>query len=280
VSDTNTCAVIMCDRPAADGTACSHCVTMLQNEVLGEVGWILAELDIAIAKQARFANQGDKVVQRGKVQPLIFDIAASDARELLVAQLASWCSDLAEVNDLTPPRFQPLVMAMWLADHGEEVRMHPAAGDLIGELCQARATAVYVIDRPAERQYVGECEGELNSIRCGEALFIRDGDSFAWCRVCGSEWDAQAMRSYTESRATEDLESRIMTATQAAQTIVALGVYDGDVFQLRDRIRKWGERGRLASPISLPTPAGRRRPGYNVGAIMRLLHETETRRSA
>ena len=79
-----------------------------------------------------------------------------------------------------------------------------------------------------------------------------------------------------------------MTATQAAETLVAYGIgSEGNPIRLRDRIRKWAEvprnperRALLVKRLDLPTPGQRKRPGYRLGDIIEIVNRKETRRAA
>jgi len=72
-----------------------------------------------------------------------------------------------------------------------------------------------------------------------------------------------------------------MTATQAAETIVAYGLgRERNPVKLRDRIRKWGATPLLVSPMDLPTPGQRRRPGYRLGDVLALVERTDQLRHA
>lgn len=294
---SNPCPVIMCDEDAGDGIICRQCLHQLE-KTLAEVPWLLDELDTAIKKESRFAAS-DKITRKGNHQPLPFDVSASDARAELTARLTLWASDVAHRQSVTTgAALSPTWAAAWLVRNIEHVRTFVAAEDLVEELSAARATAVYVIDRPMERRYLGECgyqhtdEDGTTYEPCGATLWGRDGDDEVTCKVCGTMHSAAILEQKIQREAANGLEDRIYTATEAAEVIVALRLSGQDnAPKLVDRIRKWAEqprdqdkRPRLTRKIDL-MKHGHKRPGYRLGDIIQLVNETastgqKTRRSA
>lgn len=285
---SRTCESIMCDKPSGDGILCRDCLKILER-VLAEVPWLLRELDIAEAKESKFSPSGDKVTTIGGSMPMPIDISAVDARRNLAERLALWASDLSRSKRVTAlAAFAPTHASAWLMRHLERIRVFDAAGDLLEEICAARATAVYVIDRPAERRYLGECgatfpipelDGEMSE-PCTETLWGRQGDTLAHCKSCGAEWLMEPRLERIQSEALTGMNDRIMTATQAAETLVAFGIAtDTTATSLRDRITKWAERKQLTKRIDLPLPAERSRPGYRLGDIIALVLEAAERKA-
>lgn len=273
------CEGLTCDKPSGDGIICRACLRMLE-KVLAEVPWLLHELDVAEAKESKFAANGDKVTTIGGHLPMPIDVSAVDARVNLHDKLALWASDLSRSRKVGAiGALSSTSASAWLMRHLEAVRVFEAAGDLLEELCSARATAVYVIDRPAERRYLGECgfswlpEGHMvPTDPCTEPLWGRNGDTEAHCKVCGAEWLMEPRLERIQAQAMENMPDRIMTATQAAETLVAYGVADDvTAVVLTDRIRKWADRSQLHKRIDLPTPGQRSRPGYRLGDIITLV---------
>ena len=295
MSETNeaTCTVIMCDRPNGGGIICRVCLGKLE-KVLAETRWLLNELDIAITKQTRFNTSGGKVITKGQAEPLIINLQASDVKADLSRKLALWASDVSQSKTHTAlAALSPIVAAAWLLAHLEDVRVFVAAADLTEEICHARAAALYVVDRPAERRYLGECgyvyDTDTNDgYTCTETLWGKDSEPWAVCKVCGAEWEMGQRLSAIRERAITGMEDRIMTATQAAETLVAYGIGSEDnATRLRDRIRKWAEvprnpdrRAILIKRLDLPTPGQRKRPGYRLGDIIDIVNRAEARRAA
>jgi hypothetical protein len=272
----NECA---CGRPAGDGAICRRCLDNLEHD-LAEMPWLVTELDIAIAKQSRFVSSAGKVTMKGGHAPLIVNLDAADARAKLVSVLALWGKILGCRSPLVPDR-----AATYMLSQLERIRVHPSAAELVDEIGSARATALYVIDRPPERRYLGECGATYKTgvgeeeVTCTETLWGKHGDALVKCRACGAEWVLESRIERIKEQALTGLEDRVMTATQAAQTIVAYGIgREKNPVKLRDRIRKWATTPLLKSPMDLSTPGQRRRPGYRLGDVLELVERTDTLR--
>ncbi len=287
-----TCEAMMCDKPSGDGILCRDCLKTLER-VLAEIPWLLRELDIAEAKESKFSPSGDKVTTIGGSVPMPIDLSAVDARKDLHDKLTLWTADLSRSASITAlAHHTPTNASAWLLRHIERIRTFDAASDLMEELCACRATAKYVIDRPAERRYLGECGAEFTDEAgelgppCTETLWGRQGDTFAHCKTCGSEWLMEPRLERIQSEAMNGMNDRIMTATQAAETLVAFGVAaDTTATRLRDQITKWADRSQLVKRIDLPLPGERSRPGYRLGDVIALVMDAaerkkKTRRSA
>lgn len=290
--EATICAVIMCGKPAGDGIICRGCLGKLE-KMLAEVPWLIDQLDLAITKQVRFVASGGKVSVKGQSAPLMLNLQASDLRADLAIKLASWTSDMARSKSITAVAVHnPTLAAAWLLRHLEDVRVFIAAGDLVEEISAARAAAMYVVDRPAEKRYLGECGFEFDrdgeKIRCTETLWGFDRDSETVCRTCGAEWSTGERIVAIRDRAVTGMNDRIMTAGQAAETMVAYGIGTEDnATKLRDRIRKWAEqpknplkRPMLVKRLDLPIPGQRSRPGYRLGDIIDIVNRIEARRAA
>lgn len=287
------CEGLMCDKPSGDGILCRDCLKVLER-VLAEVPWLLRELDVAEAKESKFSPSGDKVTTIGGSLPMPIDLSAVDARNDMRDKLVLWVADLSRSKHVAAlVYYSPITASAWLLRHLERIRVFDAAGDLMEEICACRAAARYVIDRPAERRYLGECgatmpipelDGELSE-PCTETLWGRQGDTFAYCKLCGAEWLMEPRLERIQDEAMNGMNDRIMTATQAAETLVAFGVASSTTpTRLRDQITKWAERKQLTKRIDLPA-AGKHRPGYRLGDIIDLVLELndrkdKTRRSA
>lgn len=283
------CVVIACGKPAGDGFVCRPCLGKLER-MLAEVPALFSELDIAIAKESRFAASGDKVTQKGGFKPVPFDVTAADAKSDLESKLSLWAADLAAsvgargVGERAG--LLPAWAAWWLLAQVERIRTFAAADDLTDELFSARATAVYCIDRPMERRYLGECayqhvdEDGTTYEPCGATLWGRDGEDELTCKDCGTFYLAAILEQKITDMASKGLEDRIYTATEAAEVICALRLGEDNAPRLVDRIGKWSQRGRLTRKIDLEKN-GHKRPGYRLGDILKLVndaHESDTKR--
>lgn len=292
----NVCTVETCDHPAGDGFVCRGCISTLE-QVLAETPWLVDDLNLVITKQVRYTSGGGRTSGSAEV-PLPFNLRASDVLSDLVLKLASWCALLAEENPhWAMPNGHPRHTSAWLLCRLETIRCHEAGNELVEEVCRARAAAMFTIDRPQERQFLGECGAEYGSdapgsletdawghsgYRCQRPLFGRSGEHTAACEDCGAEWEVAVRRRWVESRALEGLADRLFTATEAASVLAAYGHTD-DEGRLADRIRKWATPrkrhdgadapARLTARAHVKRADQRRRPAYRLGDIQKLADE-------
>jgi hypothetical protein len=99
----------------------------------------------------------------------------------------------------------------------------------------------------------------------GRALRLVDSGTIT-CPACGTEHDVASRRDFLLAEA-KDYQ---VTATEAAQALLAWTDYDGTETKLVDRIRKWRDRGHL-EVRDVTSLSGRDRHLYRLGDIQVLL---------
>lgn len=222
-----TCAVSTCDRPADGGTVCRPCITILE-QVLAETDWLVDELTTTVIRQQAYRTDGDG--SRGTERPLPFHLKAADVLRDLHGVLGSWARMLSEERpEWLLPADNPKAIASWLLCRKETIRHHVAGGDLVEEVSQHRAAALWVIDRPAERVYAGPCE-------CGADLYAKPGKPEATCQRCEGTYSVEAMQEWMRSQVSE----RLVTAREAAGLLSRFG-YETQ----QKTIDKWWERKKV-----------------------------------
>lgn len=279
------CEGLMCDKPSGDGIICRECHGKMRR-LLAEIPALFDELDTAMRKEAKFAPQGDKISNRNTHPPMPLDVTAMEARDVLESKLTLWADDLARDSEVSHrAALSPLWASSWLLANAERIRTFEPAGDMWDELSSARATAVYVIDRPMERRYLGEChyehvdeDGTTYPV-CGSTLWGREGEDELTCKDCGTWYLVGILEQKIGNAATKDREDRIYTATEAAEVIVALRLGQDDAAKIVNKISQWALRKRLTRKIDLEKN-GHKRPGYRLGDILDLLGESKADRKA
>lgn len=275
------CQASRCGKPAGDGFVCRDCLRALEKS-LAQTRWVLIELQTTITKQSRFADGGGRVTIKGQAEPMPFNVWAAGVRADYTDILASWVDDLSRRKVIGAiASLSPLSAAAWLMRHLESVRTFEAAGDLVEELCAAYAACRYAIDRPRERLYLGECgwTEPASGAVCTAQLWGIDGDTEAVCTDCGSEYLLDARREQVRTVAAIDLRSRIMSAKQAAEVICAYGIgAEPNPERVHERIRQWAARQRLVERATLRV-YGHDRPGYAMGDVIDLVHESDRRQA-
>jgi len=274
------CAASNCDHPSGDGFICGDTLRELE-QYLAETPWLVFELENAMTKRTRFAEQ-DTIAAKGAEQPLILNPEAMAAIASLAHTLLSWQANLADSLG-QPVRYpKPAQSTAWLMSNLQAVRTFIAAGDMYDEVRSAFRFGRNLIDRPTERRYLGDCRSDLNDVYCPEPLWGRDNEATATCRACGTVYDQPARLILIREQAVTGLNDRIMTASEAAGVLVAYNLTDGaDEIRMTDRIRKWAaqpkdpsKHPKLEKRTDLRMVGERSRPGYKFGDIVAILNRT------
>lgn len=221
------CPVDGCSRPAhPDWTICGVCAFDTE-KALGDVPALAEQLDISLARQG--AN-GARNGSRSSEKPLPFDLKASEALYLLRNTLVGWVRDLAG-NEGLHARWYPddtlPAMSAWLLMRRMRLIAHPAADQAVGEILFAVGQCWRVVDRAAERVYVGRCGGEEG--RCDEELYVRAGRDRITCRSCSAVVEVESRREQMRAM----LDEMLLTPAQ----IAGFAVYFGEAMD-RERVRK------------------------------------------
>jgi hypothetical protein len=149
-----TCAT-GCGRPTRDTLAlCNGCLWALECD-LGDVAWLDEQLELVLS---RLAVLGEHNGGRSAETPMPVHPGALKARSDLRAALVGWVRDMADGTTHWPADTLP-AMAGWLLKRIDRIAVHPAAGDIHGEIVGAVRFAARVIDLPANRTTfpVGPC---------------------------------------------------------------------------------------------------------------------------
>ncbi|MEV4158996.1 hypothetical protein [Nonomuraea dietziae] len=162
-------------------------------------------------------------------------------------------------------------MADWLARRVELLRHHSAGAEAVDELLEAVRQAEPVVDRPAERNFLGICSARLeNGGECDSELYAPPGSSTASCRQCQTQHSVWERRQVLLTEAEEVLG----TAVEISRAVTQLGQE-----VTPERVRQWAHRGRLAVADYLDERYGeglRTRPLYRLGDVLDLLGGTVT----
>lgn len=260
---TATCPV--CDAPQDEGLLCHACCTALERE-LAAVPGIVADLDIALSRQARIGGGGKGGLARERMPINLGALAAIDD---LTNTLTTWARDVGEGHGWDwRSRLSAAEMATnVLLGRIPEIRRHRAVAELHDEIIDAVRQARRAIDRPAEQQFLGTCyvpDPEHEDQPCDADLYARAGASSATCKVCGITHDVAERRAWLLQQAAELL----CTVREAAR-------YLGEVGHIRvteASIRGYLHRKRLAY-----------RPGTStirLGDLLTVVVDESERRSA
>jgi hypothetical protein len=263
---TNT--ICRCGKPAHDAFVCEQCTDDLAR-ALGDVPWLSEELDVTIAHQQGIDYRrlgGATGGQKPSERPSPVTWSAADARTHLKALLVSWalfCAD-ERVRNSSPhiglPEDNLPALSRWLMWRVNGLALLEIGAEAVDELTSAVAHCHRLIDRPADRQYLGTCDLCVDG-----RLYARAHSTWARCDSCDASVDADTVRK----RLLVELDDRLCTAAEIAHLSTYLGLKAGRD-QVRKRINQWHTRGQLAKAHSFSTEAT-----FRFGTVYELLVRAE-----
>jgi hypothetical protein len=230
-----------CGRPTRDAAyVCDDCGDELAR-ALGDVPWLDEELEVTISRQKGVDYRrvgGGKGSQKAAERPLPPAWGASEARTHLKALLVSWALFCASegIRSSDPRSEMPddtlSALSRWMIWRVDGLALHDIGPDAVEEITSAVAHCHRLIDRPADRQYLGTCP----TCQSGR-LFTRSASTWATCEECDTGHDAAEIRT----KLLRDLDDRLCTAAEIAHLSTYLGL-KADREQVRKRINQWATR--------------------------------------
>lgn len=221
---------------------------------------LATDLDVAITKEARFTRP-DGHSTHGEA-PLAFNATASDARQHLTAVLGTWAAHTANALHEPHPAYTLYGLAEYLETKLDWIATHPAGADCFDQIDRAISHARRIVDRPADRTYAGPCQ----VTDCTGELFAHDGNPIAYCTTCRT----QASLGERRDDLLDQAHDLLLTAPDTARLLRSLGEHADE-----KTIRKWAERGRLATHNDATG-----RTLYRVGDVLVLTAQNPTRQKA
>lgn len=252
-----------CTRPLVDGFVCVWCAGQMARQ-LRDLPALAVDLDVMLARQTRMGDRGGS---RSADQPVPFDPRASEVAADLRGLLVSWSRMIAEERGVgTLPTDTVAGLASWLRDHVEWLRHHTAGHEAVAEVDDVVRRARRLIDRPADRQYVGVCDGQgatsapLDDEPCGYEVFAKPRAAATAC-VCGYAYDVEARRRQMLA----SLEDHLGNSTYVAMVATGLGVKVA-----ASTVRMWVKRHKLQprTYTKPDDPAAKPKPLYRVGDVV------------
>lgn len=262
---TATCPV--CDAPQDAGLLCHTCTTRLERD-LGDVAAIVADLDVSMSKQARIGAGGSGGLARER-SPM--NVGAMEAGDNLANVLTTWARDVRPYTVLGNEAMKPAYVASRiLLANVDLVRRHPAVNELVDEIHDAVAQARRVVDRPADRIYLGQCyvetEGPDGMVTCYAELWASPGASEVRCKVCGMTHPVTERRVWLMEKAADMLVSAKDASSYLGEV--------GGINVTQASIRGYVHRGKLA--YRAPVDAKR----FRLGDLLTVLVDESERKGA
>lgn len=250
---------VICERPV-DGVAygCQTCANRARTNLA-----TTADLAVAARAVAAGLTRRGPSVGGGGGGRLPINLAATDRLDKAQNAITTWARHVsAERGQPIPVGRDPLATAAdWLAGHVEWLRHRREVDEAYGDISAAARVITGLIDGPGDRRWLGQCGATTDDGEpCRTDLHARDGAATAKCRTCGASVDVARRRA--------ELGQLVRGYAYTASEIAAAYPH-----VKATRIRKWAERGRIASCGDYDG-----RPVYDLGEVLeRAARETARR---
>lgn len=273
-TEATICTVTQCGKPSDGWFVCKSCGEEMA-EALGNIAWLMEQLDLSVTGQVRYGTPNGG---RSTEIPLPVNMFASDVQHYLVNEITTTVRMIAEDNSWEEPEGSVIEAAAWLAHRVSAVRLHAAGGDMVDNLLDLAEKATKAVDKPAQRQYLGNCEDEarLDADRemiCTGAIYQQPGEAFAECDRCRASYLADAIRE----RLLKNLDDRLCTAAEIARLSTFLGL-NANREQVRNKVNVWAKRNRIERAGSVTDEDKASAPSYRFGIVWRLLVQEDSTR--
>jgi hypothetical protein len=262
------CGAPDCTRPTTIGVLCNDCHNELTHHI-DNLPWALEQLQNAATNQTRFTTGGGA---KSTETPLMFNPFASGALASLIATVQIWQGRLADHTGQPIRHPNPIKAAKWMGQNISSARTYINAGQMLDALTHAHEHVEKVINKPPQRQYLGDCADVDNSGHtCPGRMFAYPNEAEARCDTCTKEIDAATRRLELLRK----MDDKIMSAAEIARIATYMGLTI-DRVQVRKRINKWHSRHRI-TPINHDAD----NPTFRFLEVRLLLEQDEeTRQSA
>jgi hypothetical protein len=192
---------------------CWDCLDGLR-DVIKAVPWLIAELDVNIAKQSKrgkLSSGGSGSTSIHGAAPV--DQTAMDVKGELKSALISTAAAVARITRDHPAIGSTMEQVCdWLADKSDWLALNPTLAGLHPKLLREYRKACSTIDIPADSMTVGKCGAQTaccwpplecgalydahycGDMWCERELVVRPGQRTVKCGDCGTIWDVHQRR--------------------------------------------------------------------------------------
>jgi hypothetical protein len=254
-----------------DQYVCRACTGRLRG-LLTDLPGLMADLDIALTQQARFSA---RVGSRATEARLPIGLPASDAAFVARTTILANVEWITAVRGHGIPQTWAMI-ATYLVEATPWLSRHPDGPQVVDELTAAVVNARRVIDRPADRTYLGRCGALVEiditayadpapvavAVDCPHELYAPVDRPDIDCPRCGTAWNVRARQDTLLAQ----LREHVLPAVDVARAVDGLGTPITP-----EVIRQWKRRGVLtpaADEQGRPRADERGRPLYRVGDVL------------
>lgn len=240
MSESDVCTVRGCSIPSDGYFVCQSCATDMVNALIEMHDWMLDDLQSVVTRQTRYVLSGGGAHGKANEMPLMFDARASEVSDEITNEIGTSARLLAESNNWPEEYNNIREAAMWLEKRPIAIRLHEGGGQIAGGVIWCKDRIEAVLDRPAPRQFLGDCTHAVEGHPCPGAIYGRPANPFARCDTCGETYDAAGLRK----KLLAELDDRLASAGEIARLSTYLGLTD-DREKVRKRINQWHKRGQV-----------------------------------
>jgi Lon protease-like protein len=276
-----TCSVEGCEIPTQD-YLCTGCMTELAtmfrelasstNDRGEQRPGLLADLDDTVFRLDNVRAPSTGPSGKGDEQPLLIREDASDLKHEVRNIISTWSRLFAETHShLTPTYTTHEQAAEWMAEFPLLLAMHPAAGEMFGEIRDASRRIRRMIDQAPERVFLGTCGVVIEGEECKDGVYAIGNRSTGRCRTCGAEFSTDERREWMST----ELEDQLAIPAQLTTLVSSVGAEIGSA-----TIRQWVRRGKLRQALDEdgePTVDDNGRAMYRLGDVLDIVQKRNQR---
>jgi len=260
------------DRRSGDGLLCQgagSCTERLER-ALGEVTALVDAAMVTYTRRARLGSGGG----RRDETPLPYDPRVTQLLRELEAAVDAIVNRFWMPSDAWRAERTVGQRALFTCSHVLLLRRFVDDAQLAwyDQLLDRSERLWQLVDRPTHRMFIGTCTcgvaQEVDAELVGDPARSVPTQPQVTCPSCGETWDTQG----SIDRLREAVDDQELTAIECSRALTHL-----QRPVTPERIRKWAERGRLASVGFVDVGAGRCRPIYRVRDVRVLLEVHEAR---
>jgi hypothetical protein len=185
-----------CPRPVPDTAyGCPHCAADLARR-LDELAAILPELGVTVAKQDRITSGGARA--SGAEVPLPYNAGAAERGRAIQGELVTWSRHVhGETGRALPRHPSGSALARYLGQAASWARYQQEWPEFHAALRSLVGVVLHLVDRPAERVYLGPCStSQPDGPTCRADVYAKPGAPTGTCRACETVHDVAGSREW------------------------------------------------------------------------------------
>ncbi|AGL13862.1 hypothetical protein [Actinoplanes sp. N902-109] len=186
-----------CPRPITDTAFGDTVCTAELARSLDELAALLPEVGITVAKLARLTSGG--VRPAGAEPQLPYDAGAAERGRALQGELVTWARLVHEESGRPLPASPSgSGLARYLGQAVEWARYRQFWPELHAALMPLSRAASRLVDRPADRVYLGPCGADVKDQdeSCRADVYARPQAAVGTCKACGATHEVATSRQW------------------------------------------------------------------------------------